>query len=234
VSTLDKQTEPLELHNGDRMTRQQFHRVYDGVSREVKAELIGGIVYMASPLKRGHGRSHVLLATLFGMYEGHTPGVECGDNTTILLGDDSEPQPDLYLRVLPEYGGQSRTSNDDYVAGAPEVLAEIAESSYSIDLHGKRDDYQRYGVREYLVLSLRERQLRWFDLVGDVELQADSEDILRLRTMPGLWIHAEALMARDFPHLMEVLQAGLSSTEHAEFIRRLADARSQTQVPPPD
>jgi hypothetical protein len=57
-----------------------------------------------------HGTNHNLLGVLFGVYAGHTPDVECGDNTTIILGANDEPQPDLYLRVLPDRGGQSRTT----------------------------------------------------------------------------------------------------------------------------
>src|SRR5438270_6929222 len=124
---------------------------------DFEAELIGGIVYVASPLKRRHGTNHLPLGNLLFAYEDHTPGVESGDNATILLGDEGEPQPDLFLRILPEFGGQSRTTDDDYVEGAPELVAEIAHSSRSIDLHRKREDYTRYGVWEYLVLDVLAR-----------------------------------------------------------------------------
>ena len=107
-----------QLHNGDRMSRAEFHRLYEKTPEGFKAELVGGIVYVASPLRIRHGTNHLFLGGTFFLYQGATPGVEAGDNTTILLGDEGEPQPDLYLRILPEYGGQSRTSPDDYVEGA--------------------------------------------------------------------------------------------------------------------
>src|SRR2546428_13942390 len=107
--------EPTELHTGDRMTRLEFHQIYEQMPEDFKAELIGGIVYVASPLKRQHGANHLLLGTLFGNYKGNTPGVEGGDNASLLLGEEGEPQPDLYLRILPERGGQSRTTANDYV-----------------------------------------------------------------------------------------------------------------------
>ena len=40
---------------------------------------------------------------------------------------------------------------EEYVAGAPELIAEIAVSSVSYDLHDKLRAYHRNGVREYLV-----------------------------------------------------------------------------------
>ena len=216
-----------ELHSGDRMTREEFHRIYEQMPPDFKAELIGGIVYVASPLKRPHSTNHLLLATLFGIYVLNTPGVETGDNATILLGEEGEPQPDLYLRILPEHGGQSRTTPDEYVEGAPELVAEVAHSSRAVDLHAKRRDYARYGVREYLVLCVRERQLRWFDLRVDQELAADTDGVIRVRCFPGLWIDVEALLSGD-PRMLAVLQQGVATAEHAAFVRTLAEARAAT------
>jgi len=213
-----------ELHTGDRMTREEFHRIYLDMPAEFEAELVGGIVYAASPLKRRHGTNHLPLGTLLFAYEGSTPGVESGDNTTILLGEEGEPQPDLYLRILPECGGQSRTTEDDFVAGAPELIAEITHNSRSIDLHAKKDDYARYGVREYLLVCLQEQRLRWFDLAAGQELFADGNGVLRMRAFPGLWVDGPALLAKDYRRMMAALEGGLATPEHAAFIRGLTDA----------
>jgi Uma2 family endonuclease len=158
-------------------------------------------------------------------YRGHTPGVQLGDNTTVLLGSDSEPQPDLFLRILPEYGGQSQTTEDDYVLGAPELVAEIAHSSRSIDLYKKREKYRQFGVREYLVLSLDEKRLRWFDLTEDKELLA-GDGIVRAKNFPGLWTDAAALFADDYGRLMSAVNQGIASPEHAQFVERLANKKA--------
>jgi Uma2 family endonuclease len=213
----------VELENGARMTRAEFHRLYVKTPPKFKAELIGGIVYVASPVSPAHGKNHLNLGVLLGTYALHTPGTEAGDNATVFLSDEGEPQPDLYLRIRPEYGGQSRTTRNDYVAGAPELVAEIANSSKSIDLHEKRIDYARNGVREYLVLCVRERQLRWFDLPGDRELYPDSNGIIRVRCFPGLWIDVVALLEED-PQILTVLNQGLANSEHAAFVSALAAA----------
>jgi Uma2 family endonuclease len=225
ISTQTSRTADLpELHTGDRMTREEFHRIYEQMPEDFRAELIGGIVYVASPLKWRHGTQHVPLTWLFYSYQLRTPGVETGDNATILLGDECEPQPDLYLRILAECGGQSRITVDEYLAGAPELLAEVAHSSRAIDLHAKRDDYARYGVLEYLVLCLHERQLRWFDLRANREVQPDSDGVFRLHTFPGLWIHGEGVPSGD-QRLMTTLEQGLATAEHAAFVDKLAAAR---------
>src|SRR6516165_3930868 len=96
------------LHNGDHLTQPEFHRRYETYPEDVKFELIGGIVYMASPLFCDHGTYHPELSLVLTFYKAATPGVEVADNMTTILGEESEPQPDLMLRLLTEYGGQSR------------------------------------------------------------------------------------------------------------------------------
>ncbi len=158
-------------------------------------------------------------------YEARTPGVDASDNTTIVLGDEGEPQPDLYVRILPECGGQSSTGSDGIVEGAPELIIEVANTSRAIDLHAKKDDYTSYGVHEYLVYCVKEKMLRWFDLTGGKELPPDRSGICRTQTFPGLWINGPALFAYDYAALMQTLDAGLATPEHAAFVEELAQRR---------
>jgi Uma2 family endonuclease len=213
-----------ELHNGDQMTQPEFHRIYSQMPKGFKAELIGGIVYLASPRKLRHGNRHTLLSAAFALYEGATPGVEVADNTTVILGDEGEPQPDLFMRILPEHGGQSGTTADDYVDGAPELVAEVSHTTLAIDLHKKKDDYARYGVQEYLVLSVREGRLFHFDLRAGHEVGVNPDNMVRVRTFPGFWIDVPALVNRDINRLMATLQQGLTTPEHAAFVERLRTA----------
>ena len=111
------------LQNGDHLTRDEFERRYDALPHLKKAELIEGVVYMPSPVRqRRHGRPHLHVNTWLGTYEASTPGVEAGDNSTIRLDLDNEPQPDALLFIDPARGGQARISADDYLEGAPELV----------------------------------------------------------------------------------------------------------------
>lgn len=213
---------PIGLENGNRMTREEFHRAYQEAPKHFRAELIGGIVYLPSPLRLGHSNNHGHLGMLFSIYELSTPGTQFGDNATVKLGDQSEPQPDLFLRVLPDFGGQSKTDRQDYVVGAPELIAEVAHSSRSIDLHAKYEDYAANGVREYLVMSLADRRFFWFDLLTARELPVPTDGIIRSYCFPGFWIDVEALFKADGKRLISVLQRGIDSPEHAQFVSRLA------------
>jgi Uma2 family endonuclease len=210
-----------ELHSGDRMVRAEFHDRYANTADPFRAELIGGIVYVASPSRALHALGFTPLLTLCGLYESRTPGVESGAEATVQLGPDSEPQPDIFVRIRPDHGGQSGTSSDGYITGAPELVIEIAHSSRSIDLHAKREDYRRYGVREYLVVAVEERKLFWFDLAADTPIEIDSDGVIRVRVFPGLWIDEAALFDRDFSKLIVALEQGMATGEHAAFVERL-------------
>jgi Uma2 family endonuclease len=217
---------PPELHSGDVMSREEFHRIYEQMPENFKAELIGGVVYVASPMKRAHGTSHIPLLAVMFAYQSATPGVECADNTTVILAEDAEPQPDIYLRILPEFGGRSRSTPDDYVDGPPEFIVEVANSSRSIDLHSKRKDYARNGVPEYLVLAVKDRRFHWFDLTAGREVPI-TDGIIRVSNFPGLWIDVEGVLAKDHAKLMHTLHSGLATPEHAAFVARLAAARAK-------
>lgn len=206
-----------ELHSGDKMTREEFHRAYEEMPEDFRAELIGGIVYVASPLKLPHGKFHLTLGSLFCAYETATSGTIAADNVSVFLSEEDEVQPDLVLFLRNEVGGQAIETADEYVKGAPELVAEIANSSRAIDLHRKKQSYEMAGVREYIVLSLKPLQLHWFDLNTGDRMKADERGIIRSKIFPGLWIHDEALLKRDALKLTETLAAGLKSEEHRIF-----------------
>ena len=164
AATLPERTaEPIPpLEAGDHLDQKTFHERYKAMPGNIRAELIGGIVYMPSPLKARHGESDIELGTWLTRYKAFTPGTSVLHNATTILNDANEPQPDAALRILPECGGQTRKNADGYIVGAPELTAEVALSSAAIDLHSKRREYEQTGVREYIVLVLRENRVVWF------------------------------------------------------------------------
>lgn len=217
--------QPLPLYSGDRMTQKEFHRRYETYPEDVKFELIGGIVYMAASLKREHGTYHPELSLVLALYKAGTPGVEVADNMTTILGDDSEPQPDLMLRRLTECDGQSRYNKDNYLVGAPELVAEIAHSSRAIDMNRKRLDYLEAGVQEYIVLCVEEQELFWFHFPSRQKLKANRQGVWKSRVFPGLWLDGPALIARDSARLVSTAQRGLATPEHTAFVQTLEAAR---------
>ena len=219
------------LENGDRLTRCEFERRYALRPDLKKAQLIEGIVYMPSPVRFAtHGKPHATVLGLLLHYSAFTPGVSVGDNVTVRLDLDNEPQPDGLLRIEPEAGGRSRLSDDDYVEGAPELIVEIAASSASIDLHDKLRAYRRNGVQEYLVWRTQEQRIDWFELAdGDYRpLPADDAGVVRSRVFAGLRLALGALLNGDLAGALRQLQEGIDSDEHRRFAARLTESSDRS------
>lgn len=215
------------LENGDELNRTEFERRYDAMPQVKKAELIEGIVYMASPLRfKSHGKPHGYIIGWLATYDAATPGVELGDNATVRLDADNEPQPDALLRI--EVGG-SRISEDDYVEGAPELIVEVAASSAAIDLHKKLKVYRRNRVQEYLVWRVYEQQFDWFRLrEGEyIQLPANAEGIICSEVFPGLCLNKSALLNGNLAKVLEVVQEGLATAEHKTFVEQLSQLTTE-------
>jgi Uma2 family endonuclease len=214
------------LESGDRLTRDEFMRRHEAMPGLKKAELIEGVVYVPSPVRLDyHGEPHLSLACWIGLYRAMTPGVRAGDNTTVRLDLSNTPQPDCLLFIEAEHGGHVKV-DDGYVLGAPDLVAEVAASSVSYDLHDKLQAYQRNGVREYIVWRVLDQQIDWFVLRGGrYELLAPTPDgIVRSIAFPGLWLDVGALLRADLNAVLAVVQQGLNSTEHANFVAQLQRA----------
>ncbi|AFY82522.1 Uma2 family endonuclease [Oscillatoria acuminata] len=219
-------TPPLE--SGDRLTRDEFEHRYHAAPEITKAELVEGVVFVASPVRANrHGRPHALIMAWLSAYWTGTPGVWCYDNATVRLDEENEPQPDALLRLEPAVGGNSSITEDDYIEGAPELIVEIAASSASYDLNDKLNAYQRNGVQEYIVWQIYENKLDWFILEEGryVALVPDEQGILRSQVFPGLWLSVEALRQRNVVQVVAVVQQGLQTAEHQEFVQRLAQQK---------
>jgi Uma2 family endonuclease len=127
------------------------------------------------------------------VYCARTPGVEGLENATTVMDELGVPQPDVQLRILPEYGGQPDEGN--FVAGAPELVVEVARSSRPIDLGAKRADYERAGVKEYVVVTIDPDEVHWH--VRHVKSSSHSPDpdgLYQSKVFPGLWLDPTALL----------------------------------------
>ena len=212
------------LQSGDHLSRAEFERRYKAHPDIKKAELIEGVVYVASPVRHTqHGHPHFNVNTWLGVYCASTPGVSGSDNATTLLDLENEPQPDVLLRLDPALGGNTQITPDGYLEGPPELIVEIAASSVAYDLHEKRRAYARNGVQEYLTIQVYERRVEWFVLREGVYqlLAPDERGILRSEVFPGLWLLPEALWQGDLAAMLATLQEGLASPEHTAFKTRL-------------
>ena len=202
------------LENGDRLSRDEFERRYTA-SQIKKAELIEGIVYVAAPLRFvPHGKPHSNIVTWLGTYQALVAGsgmeLEVGIEPTVRMDSDNEPQPDV---VLFRIGGNAVIDADGYIAGAPELIAEIAASTASYDLHSKKRIYEKNGVKEYIVWRTLDQQIDWFMLENGAycQVEPDALGMIRSREFTGLWLDVAGMLRHDMAAVLRVLQMGLDS-----------------------
>lgn len=214
------------LETGDRLTRAEFRRRWEAMPHVKHAELIEGIVFMgaAAIRHRQHGRPYRILIGWLDRYVANTPGLDGGGNASVGLDEDNEPQPDGYLFLPPALGSKTTVTDDGYIEGPPDLIAEVSASTTSIDLNLKFNVYRRSGVREYLVWRVLDKEVDWFALRDGqyVRLSPDADGVLRSRVFPGLWLDPDALVKRQLKRLHAVLDEGWKTAEYIEFAKRVA------------
>lgn len=212
------------LDTGYHMDADEFHRRYKMMPEGIRAELIEGIVYMASPVTVKHSQPHVSLTGWCWYYMTQTPGIKGEQSVTLKLETKNEFQPDGLL-YYPEWIGGTARIKDDYVEGAPEFVFEVSNSTTAMDLHEKFSVYEKIGVREYLVWQVAVKRADWFvnKNGGFVLMDSDRTGILRSVCFPGLWLNVPALLERDEAGVLRTLQEGTKSIEHREFVKRLQE-----------
>ena len=219
------------LQNGDQLDREEFERRWDAMPNLKKAELIEGTVYMAAALSHDfHGAPHFDLIGMLSVYRMFTPGIVGGDNGSVRLDFKNEPQPDIYLLILPTHGGQAKIDADGFVAGAPEFVVEIANTSASYDLHQKLEVYRRHGVKEYIVWRTMDAVIDWMVLEdGQYKNTAIPADgIIRSTVLPGLWLNATAMLQGDWTAVLQQMQLGIASGKHGAFVEKLQQNAAST------
>lgn len=218
---------PPPLVEGQRLDIATFQDRYEAMPPGTRAELIGGVVFMPSPMSKDHDRAEHRAYFWLECYEMATPGVELHGGVSLFLDALGLPQADAQLRIAPECGGQTH-NHGEYIGGAPELVVEVAKATRYVDLGPKREDYERAGVREYVVRAFDPDEVIWH-VRRDGRLVAvppDADGLYRSTVFPGLWLDPAALLAGDRIALRAVVERGLASAEHAAFVARLTAART--------
>jgi hypothetical protein len=79
------------LEAGDHLDQASFHERYEAMPPDFRAELIGEMALVPSPLSSEHGIYHALVMGWLTTYWVATPGTWARDKATAILGNTSEP-----------------------------------------------------------------------------------------------------------------------------------------------
>jgi Uma2 family endonuclease len=196
---------------------------------DFRAELIEGEVFvLCEPIGFDtHGRQDNDLAGWIATYRARTPAAISTGPATTILDAENQVEPDLQMRIRPEYGG-NLVKQGKSVKGAPELACEVAYSSHNIDLGRKKRSYQRAGVQEYLVYRTEDRQVDWWELRDGsyVSLPRAKDGSIASRVFPGLVLDVSALLRGDLGGVLDRLNAELGHGAHAAFCKELEKRRS--------
>ena len=133
------------LIESDSLTSDEFLRCWEEMPAVRHAELIDGIVYMPSPVSNWHSKYESFLNCWLGIYCIATPGCQPSMEGTWLMAEGKKPSAG---RSVADSSGVWRPGGQQghFFAGAPELVVEVAATSYSRDF-GTNEAAVRAGGR---------------------------------------------------------------------------------------
>lgn len=175
-----------------------FAQVEDGQ----KADLIDGVIWMASPDSLDADDVQGFVRYLIQAYIAakDIAGRICGSRVAFVLNESNAPEPDLgYL--TPERFAQQHGKR---VLGPPDLAVEVTcDESRSRDYDAKFRLYEQSGVQEYWIVDLEASRADFFILKdGRFEpLPLEMGHIYRSTVIPGFWLDARWLTANPLPNV---------------------------------
>ncbi|MBV9125714.1 MAG: Uma2 family endonuclease [Planctomycetes bacterium] len=175
-----------------------------------KADLLNGVIYMASPENMNATRLVAWLFRLIGDYSEHKKlGEIFGSRTAFRLGPKQSPEPDLAFIKK----GRLHLVQKTYFEGPPDLAIEIVSpESVERDYEKKRLLYQQAGVAEYWIIDedLKKVTLLRLDRRGQYREIRPRQGVLSSQVIAGFWLRPEWLWEATRPSKAEALAQILS------------------------
>lgn len=195
-----------ELHNGDRMSGDEFMRRWEETPELKKAELIEGVVHLALLASNPHSAYEAFFGAWLTYYAvAAKQDLWIGSNPTLKL-EGSVVQPDVALV-------RGRTSlKGGYLNEIPELVVEVCYSSKSYDLGQKLATYHSAGLRDHIAVLTQARRVEWRVITGAKcrLLHPTKNGILSSPNFPGLWLDTQALFPLHRQRLFAAIDRGFN------------------------
>jgi Uma2 family endonuclease len=175
-----------------------------------KADLIDGVIYVASPDTPDNNELASLIQILMdGFASAHGLGKVYASRVAFVLTTFRAPEPDVaFLRK-----DRLRNVKKSRVMGGPDIAVEvISRDSRSRDSVDKKRLYEEAGVREYWLIDPMQQRADFYRLnEGRYALASlERNRIFRSEVLPGFWLDVEWLFADPLPNKFECLQQVLA------------------------
>jgi Uma2 family endonuclease len=194
----------------DDLVRYETFRAIVGDGQ--KADLIDGVIYMASPDSRINNTLNGFLFKLIsGFIEAkNIDGFAFFSRYACRISDIRAPEPDVgYVR--PE---NANRVHENEMEGGPHIAVEIvSRDSVQRDYGEKRELYEAAGVEEYWIVDPRQQRVEFLRLnSGRYELVAlEDNRIFKSSVIPGFWFDVNWLLARPIPKAYHCLEEILAT-----------------------
>ncbi len=170
-----------------------------------KADLLDGMIYMASPDSREAAVVNCFLTSLLSVFvDRRNLGEIYGPRSAFRLSDTYAPEPDVAF--VPR--DRLHRWEGAVFNGAPDLAVEIVTpDSLNRDTVVKRDIYERAGVKEYWMVHLLDSRCTFFQLDGKKyrDVTPESGSVFRSEAVPGFWIDSAWLFADELPDRLDCL-----------------------------
>jgi Uma2 family endonuclease len=185
------------------VTFEEFcRRIPDGQ----KADLIDGVIHMASPDNTDADRLCWFLGgLLYDCAEAQGLGRVLGSRVAFRLGERQAPEPDVAF----VQASRLQRIHPGYVDGPPDLAIEIVSpDSVERDYVAKRELYRQAGVAEYWIVDEIEKRvsLLRLDSRGRYREVKERQGELHSQVVPGFWIRPAWLWQDPLPVRQEVYQ----------------------------
>lgn len=173
------------------LTLEQFKRL---VNEGMKADLINGVMIVATPASYTHERLFNFLMRLIGDYvEAKDLGVILGSRTLVEVSPWSGYEPDLC------FVAQERLNiiQENSITGPPGLVIEIiSPSTRPYDAYAKKEGYAHLGVPEYWLIDPDNQAVAFYRLSESGYVEGPVEEgVYHSVAVPGLWVRLDWLWA---------------------------------------
>jgi Uma2 family endonuclease len=178
-----------------------------------KADLIDGVIYMASPDNTDANSLFMWLGGLIDLFvEQKELGEVYGSRVAFRLDDTNGPEPDIAFVRKDHLDRVER----GFVRGGPDLAVEIVSPESKDRNYGKkRLKYEAAGVHEYWIVDEPEQKVTLLRLGKDGKYREvrPKKGILHSKALPGFWLRIEWLWQEPLPRKLSALREILGPQE---------------------